>query len=643
MDEFDLANYMDCSNTDCEYIDTDSPIDEYLDKNGYSLDSSEIVIDYLYFKKNYPAVADRIRDEPKSVIDHVQNHIRKKRKVHVPVRIINFNEKSTPIRFIRDSYVGKLINTECIVKKVSDIKQEMVFFGGHCAICGTPLPLYEVDERVLRPIEIKCPIESKHRGVVRDNDRCIFRDIQSIIVQERQAECGRQPKSIMGIISSGIVDKVQAGNRVKLTAYIRRAIDGNKKNLAYTYLEVVNIGLDGDDFSEVNLTEGDICEMHDFVESHDIYKAFSESICPSIYGYENVKLGLVFSMFGGVTKVTNGHRTRGESHILLCGDPSTAKSQLIYSVSQILPRAIYTSGRSTSGCGLTATMERDNLDGRWTVEAGALPLANGSAVICDEFDKLSDEDRSALHEAMEQGSISINKASVSEKFETQTTIIAAANPMQSRFQQDIDYQQQIDLPWSLISRFDLVFVILDVSDNDTDRAVAKSILKARYTNQKEESKHLSIEFMRKYITYAKSINPVASDEVMDKMIDTYTSLRKQSKRYITHRQISSLARLAEASARVRLSETVDDTDARRAVSIYLASLESTTVKTKMSVEDFILVQVGKDGEDTFNVLQAVVERYEMDLSEANSYLIKLIDEGKLTSSRVGNTNRIYPK
>lgn len=637
-----------------EVIDTSECINKYLDLNGYDVNTTEVTLDFNYFNEHYPESVSTFTNNPAMIIDMVKNHLLRGVKRYISVQIINFSGNVVSIRDIRNSHIGRMINIDCVVRKVSDIKQEIVYAGYRCSQCNAAIPLYEVDERMIRPSTVKCPINDKHTKFILEPELCQYRDIQVITAQERQVEGGKQPKSIMCVISSGIVDKLQAGNRVRITGYVKVKVD--KKNIAYLSLEVLNVVYDDDDFSEVTLSEEDIKEIKEFSDTEDVYTKFVNSINPNIYGYDEVKLGLVLSMFGGVTyNYDDGTRVRGESHILLCGDPSTAKSQLIYSVSKIMPRVIYTSGKSTSAAGLTAAAIKDELDGKWTLEAGALPLANGGVVVCDEFDKLGPEDRSALHEAMELGSISVNKAGLSEKLQTETTLIAAANPKSGRFIPSIPLREQLDLPPSLISRFDLIFTILDQTDEEKDAVVARHVLSSRMKSSTSVDRPLSIEFMRKYITYAKQVNPQLSEEASKYLSRTYTSLRKDEETYITVRQLDALIRLSEASARIKLREEVKMEDARRAVRLFFASMKSASLSDRVDVtlfdstssrqdimnKEYVLMMVNNQNYDMKDLCNLLVKNRGLDWDSANDLLIEMLNEKLIKVIRIPEEKRSY--
>ena len=326
----------------------------------------------------------------------------------------------------------------------------------------------------------------------------------------------------------------------------------------------------------------------------NLYRNIIASIAPSIYGMEEQKKAIALQLFGGCHKVMDdGTNLRGDIHILLIGDPGVAKSQLLRYMSYLAPRGVFTSGKAATAAGLTAAAVKDDFgDGRWTLEAGALVLADKGLACVDELDKMSDQDRSSLHEAMESQRVSVAKAGINATLQCRCSMLAAANPKFGRFNTEESVFRQIDLPPPLISRFDLIEVLTDKPDKTKDTLLSSHIIKtqkrgeARMVPEGKEIKGVdlsdvlakteslkpvySIETLRKYVAYSKRITPVLTKEAEDIIQNSYTGIRALSKDdsvAITARQLEGYIRLAEASARMRLSDTVDDIDANNAVEL----------------------------------------------------------------------------
>jgi replicative DNA helicase Mcm len=365
-------------------------------------------------------------------------------------------------------------------------------------------------------------------------------------------------------------------------------------------------------------------------------------------------------LFGGVKKILpNNPSIRGNVHILLVGDPSTGKSQLLQATHSIAPKSIYFAGKTATSVGLTATAVKDDFgEGGWTLKAGALVLASGGICMADELDKLDNEDRSALHEAMEQGMISVAKAGIVTRFKADTSILAAANPKFSRFDPySSSFIEQINLPVTLISRFDLFFMVKDVLDKTKDTAIAEHILKTHQTGetllqyerkgktllqeQKQEmesiiASQIQTDILRKFISYGRqNIFPILSQEAIKEISNFYVGLREQGKKEdayaATHRQLEGLVRLSEASARIRLSDTVEKEDADRAVRLLRTSLEDLVTDPETGKIDFDIIATGRSHTQTNNirkVLSIIKEKAkDMDMVPTQDVLDEAKDAG----------------
>ncbi|MGI0155432.1 MAG: ATP-binding protein, partial [Thermoplasmata archaeon] len=328
-----------------------------------------------------------------------------------------------------------------------------------------------------------------------------------------------------------------------------------------------------------------------------------------IKGMEEEKEAIALQLFGGVEKkYPDGVRVRGDIHALIVGDPGTAKSQLLRYVAEVAPRGIYTSGKGATAAGLTAAAVKDDFaGGRWVLEAGMLVLADGGMAVIDELDKMSPDDRSAMHEALEQQCVSIAKAGITSTLNARCPVLAAANPKWGRFSNDRTIAEQIDLPPTLLSRFDVIFSIKDHPNQDRDRRLADGILASHregesrvYAPNERTSRSgapFPPELLKKYIAYAKrTIRPVLSDAALSAISDYYVKVRSQGEEPdapvpITARQLEALIRLSEAAAKARLSNEVGVEDARRAIQIMQNFLKRVAM-TEGGKLDVDLVQSG---------------------------------------------------
>ncbi len=343
-----------------------------------------------------------------------------------------------------------------------------------------------------------------------------------------------------------------------------------------------------DTFYEVNITEEEEKEILEIANDPKGYNKLINSIAPSIYGYEKVKEALFLQLMGGLRKVRSDKVvSRGDMHILLCGDPGAGKSALLKRITQIAPKGRYVSGKGVSAAGLTAAVVRDEFLRGWALEAGAMVLSSDGIVCVDEFDKMSNEDRSAMHEALENQTVSISKANIQATLIARTTVLAAANPKFGRFDPYGIIADQIDLPPTLINRFDLIFPIKDIPEETRDEKMAKHILSLHQMPDSNEPE-IPTSLLRKYVAYARQrIFPKLTDGAIEEIKDFYLKMRKSGGSEsgikaipISARQLEALVRLSEASAKARLDARVTRNDAKRAIELL----------------DYCLMQVGFDKE-----------------------------------------------
>ncbi len=419
------------------------------------------------------------------------------------------------------------------------------------------------------------------------DDLSQFIDSQKIEIQEYPEDLppGAQPERLTAYFESSLAHQIQPGDRVAILGIIkpRSQYQGRRQKSEfdiYLYAHGIDEKIGEDENIEPNAEE--LRLITELSQQEDVVERIRDSISPTIYGMEWEKRAIALQQFGGVDKeLPDGTRIRGDIHMLMMGDPGLAKSQLLRSAARIAPRGVMATGKSTSAAGLTAAAVRDEFgEGRWTLEAGTLVLASGGIACIDEIDKMSDEDRSSMHEAMEQQTISIAKAGINAQLKSKCSVLAAANPRRSRFDMSMPLPPQVNMPVSLLSRFDIFFIIEDKADPDKDSLLADRIiqshlagevLKPGEVNEGDELAIRSVEgpinsrMLKLYISYAKKIRPVMTAEAQHKIKDFYTRLRnryhntdEQDKTMpITPRQLESIIRIAEAYAKMYLSSTVE--------------------------------------------------------------------------------------
>lgn len=593
--------------------------------------------DLLIFQEG--KLAEELLEFPDEVIEHATEGLEKSTNIYgVALKNCKPRFYSLPvtrkylIRDLRAEHIGKFVAIEGIVRKVTEVRPKIVEAAFKCLSCGRTNYLAQEDSFLRQPSECnKC--HSKKLVLSINESKAI--DSQRIKIQEypENLKGGEQPQSIDVILEGDIAGKVNPGNRIIVNGIVRARARG-KNVYMDLFIEGNSIETLQQEYEEVEISDEDVEKMMQLLKDGNIYEKVVKSIAPSIYGYEDIKLAIALQLFGGVSKkLPDGTEIRGDIHILLVGDPGVAKSQLLRYVHRIAPRSIYTTGKGTTTAGLTATVVRDDVDGRWTLEAGALVLSDKGIALVDEIDKMRKEDHAALHEALEQQTISIAKAGINAILKARCSLLAAANPKYGRFDRFTSVAEQIDLSPTLISRFDLIFIMADEPNEERDRNLSGHIVEVHRLGEiiggkrnssfgetfstKKVEPLIDPELLRKYVAYArKTIFPVMTSEAMKRIQEFYVSLRSKAKGNspvpITARQLESLIRLAEASARMRLSERVEVEDVERVVEIMKRSLTQIAVDPETGEFDIDYVYSGttKRQRDRILVIKKIIQELE---------------------------------
>jgi DNA replication licensing factor MCM3 len=562
-------------------------------------------------------------------------------------------------RGLLSSNLRSLVCVEGIVTKCSTVRPKIMKSVHYCEATGNreskeyrdatalTLGLKNVDENgndrgYKMPTNSQYPTKDKENNPMETEfGLCTYSDSQTITIQEmpERAPMGQLPRSVDLVLDADLVDKVKPGDRIQAMG-VYRALAGAASTVTSGVFRTVvltnNLKIIGADTGagSLQLEAEDVGQIKAVAKRDDVLEVLGRSVAPSIFGHSYMKKALALQLLGGMEKnLENGTHLRGDINVLMVGDPSTAKSQMLRAALQIAPLAISTTGRGSSGVGLTAAVTQDTETGDRRLEAGAMVLADRGMVCIDEFDKMSEQDRVAIHEVMEQQTVTIAKAGIHASLNARCSVIAAANPVYGQYDKSRRPQDNIGLPDSLLSRFDLLFIVLDQLDPENDRRISAHVLRGhRYrkpgtdmapeplqapaaesddederdkrtvvwqrshhsstktSNKSGDDDHaddvLSQDFLRKYIFYAKKkIQPELTEEAREYIANRYAEMRsKQDDKTlpVTARSLETIIRLSSAHAKARLSQEVEVKDCEGAMDIMSYALYHEEDKSKLN-------------------------------------------------------------
>eukprot|EP01035_Chromulina_nebulosa_P018362 gene18362-24058_t len=580
-------------------------------KQMCSQNSSSLEISYVHLSNMQSLLALWLTDVPKDILqifDEVlkgvvltvfPNYLKITQELHV--RIINL-PIADRLRDLRQVDLNNLIKVTGVITRRTSVFPMMKAIAYDCNGCGTTVGPYKDS---LKPGN--CPSCNGINYKI-NNQKTEYSNYQKLTLQESPGTVppGRVPRYKEVILLGDLIDIARPGEEIEVTGiYTHNNVGFSKDKNGFpvfgTIIEANSI-LKKNVSANIGLSDEDRRILRELSLDPQIRERIIKSIAPSIYGHRHIKTAVALSLFGGCAKEsgTGGtHRVRGDINVLLLGDPGTAKSQILKYAEKVAPRAVYTAGKGASAVGLTAGVHRDPTTKEWTLEGGALVLADQGVCLIDEFDKMNEQDRTSIHEAMEQQTISVSKAGIVTSLQARCGVIAAANPIGGRYDPSFAFSENVELTDPILQRFDILCVLQDVVDPIIDEKLATFVVRSHvrshpdYDMENDDNEENIIDddllceddndlqpidqsTLKKYITYAKAcVRPILHDIDSEKIASLYADLRKQSALSggvpIAVRHIESVMRMAEASAKMQLRDHVRDDDVDMAIKVMLDS------------------------------------------------------------------------
>lgn len=622
---------------------------ESLDVSYAHLSEAKAII--AYFLANAPTEVLKIFDQAamEVILLHYPDYTRIHADVHV--RITDLPVMYT-LRQLRQSHLNCLVRVSGVVTRRTGVFPQLKYVMFNCTKCGITLGPFTQDSNA--EVKISFCQNCQSRGPFNLNsERTEYRNYQKMTLQESPGTVpsGRLPRQREVILLADLIDSAKPGEEVEITGIYRNHYDGqlNNKNgfpVFATILEANHIVKSHDQLAGFHLTEEDERKIRALSKDPRIVDRIIKSMAPSIYGHEDIKTAVALSLFGGVSKQVPGKMSiRGDINVLLLGDPGTAKSQVLKYIEKTAHRAVFATGQGASAVGLTASVRRDPLTSEWTLEGGALVLADRGTCLIDEFDKMNDQDRTSIHEAMEQQTISISKAGIVTTLQARCAIVAAANPIGGRYNGSVPFSQNVELTEPILSRFDILCVVRDQVNPIEDELLAKFVVNshskanpprletdewgnpvprdqdndndaemqdgnessrpapaAGVNNESTDPDQIPQELLRKYILYAReNCRPKLYQIDQNKVSRLFADMRRESLATgaypITVRHLEAIMRIAEAFCKMRLSEYCSSQDIDRAIAVTVDSfVGSQKVSCKKSLRRaFAKYTLGKPG------------------------------------------------
>jgi len=570
-----------------------------------------IIVDFVKLLNYDPDLSTFLLDYPDELIKAAEIAIEKfdlpSTMKNFKVRFINLPEsQNITISDIRSNHIDKFLVVEGVVRQKSDVRPQVTTARFECPSCGNVISVIQLEKAFKEPNKCGCGRKGKFRLLSKE-----FVDAQGVVLEEasEDLEGGEQPKRMNIFLSRDLVSplsekKTNPGSRIRVAGVLKEVPvelrSGAKATRFDLIIESNSVVAVQEDFYDISISKEEEKRIIELAKDSKCVEKLIQSVAPSIYGYDKIKEALIFQLVGGNRKKrADGAITRGDMHILLIGDPGAAKSQLLKRMALVAPKARYVSGKGVSGAGLTASVVKDEMMGGWALEAGALVLSNKGFCMIDEMDKMTPEDRSAMHEALEQQTVSISKANIQATLRCETTVLAAANPKFGRFDPYGIIAEQINLPPALINRFDLIFAIKDIPEIEKDNKIAGHILKL-HQNPDLIEPELDTEFLKKYISYVRQkIKPKLTEGAIEELQRYYVEMRNSGTEEggikavpISPRQLEALVRLSEASSKIRLGTKVSRKDAKKGIELLHFSLSEIGIDPETGKIDIDRITTG---------------------------------------------------
>ena len=672
-------------------VDPQQSFEDFLKQDKYRerisqmvvTNSNSLVVDFDDLLVFDIKLAERLKEKPDEYLNHANRAAYSQLEIEdseyaskLEEAILRFRNlpEATQLRLLGAANIGKLVMVEGIIVRATPVQPQVLRAAFKCKRCETTSYIDQSGPFLKAPLRCENPTCQSKGTFEFLQEGSTFIDYQQIRIQERPEDLppGQLPRTLnVKLISRDLVDKARPGDHIAVIGIVRAVAPvlptPGKLRVFRLHIDANFIDVESKGPEAALISPEEEKKILELSQDPWIHRNIIRSIAPSIYGYETIKEAITYLIFGGVPKHLADISIRGEMNVLLVGDPGTAKSQLLQYVSAIAPRGLYTSGRGTTAAGLTAAVLRER-GGGMTLEAGALVLADKGVACIDEIDKMRPEDRVAIHEVMEQHTVSVAKGGIVATLNARTAILAAANPSLGRYDAYKTVTENINLPITILSRFDLIFVLKDTPQKELDEKMSTHILEIHRRGAAPVETPIPSDLLRKYISYAKNVKPTLSEGAIQRLKVFYLEMRAVTEKIegspiaITARQLESLVRLTEARARIALRKEVTVEDAEAAIAIMNKSLEEVGIDMSTHMRDIDIIMIGKPksmqdklrrildeivamSKETGMVekkllVETLFNKYKIEISESQKLIGRLIREGTIYERRPGFLSKV---